>query len=188
MRGWRTTRPSATTSWPNICTVMRMSRDHQRRAPCAASSRRCRPDPQAALPARLRLAWLRLLDQFVVARRQPDDVDAAARGREIAHQPLQQPGAKGVEPLDLGHVDGERELAGGLPHGGIDQRLQIGGAVDRPRARCRELEAIARASYVVSKAWLTANPLRTRARPRRGALMRHCPGTAVPGCIVAYEP
>ena len=59
---------------------------------------------------------------------------SAPRAEKSAHQPLQQPGAEGIEPLDTGHVDIDAFDAAIVPGRVIDLRFQQVRVLGNPSA------------------------------------------------------
>jgi len=92
---------------------------------------------------------LRQLDavQFVHQRAvvvlEADDFGVAAARRIDPHQPLQQPGAEGIEPLDAAHVDIDALELAGAPGLVLDLRLEAARVLRDPSAGAGELELLA---------------------------------------------
>ncbi len=98
---------------------------------------------------------------------------AAARGK-AARQPLQQPGAERVEPVDPAHIDDDAFDAAGVPGRGIDLRLQAAGVLGHPGAGTGELEPLALCRAFKQYAAHTTKPLIPLHFPGKG--MDHPPG------------
>ena len=90
-----------------------------------------------------RLHAMQLVEQRAIVVLQPGNLGLATARGEGAHQPLQQPGAEGVEPLDSRHVDIdalELAAAAGLA---LDQGFQRPGVAGGPSAGGGEFEPLA---------------------------------------------
>ncbi len=143
-RGRASTRSSATASAPSMLTIGDERARRPRRcsrpiAAIAASQRDCRRGARR----RLRLDAAHLVHQRAIVLGEAGHLGVAAARGEAARQPLEQPGAEGVEPLDPAHVDIDA-LDGPAPHGlGVDLRLKAVRVLGHPGAGAGELELLA---------------------------------------------
>ena len=86
---------------------------------------------------------MHLFKQCAVVIPKPDDVGLVTCGPPCAQQTFDQPGPKGVEPLDPAHID--RHAAGRQSPFGhcLNQRLKFVRMFGRPRARGSKRETLA---------------------------------------------
>ena len=75
-----------------------------------------------------------LVDQRAVVFLEPGHRGIAAARGKAARQPLQQPGAEGIEAVDPGHVDDNALDGVAAPGRGVDLRLQAVGVLGHPGA------------------------------------------------------
>ena len=88
-------------------------------------------------------------------RSRSDEIDDARRRaarRECAVEPLDQPGAEGVEPLESGEIDVDAARACVAAGGVVDDLLKLGGALGGPRAGCGRAPAVRRRWCAVEQA------------------------------------
>ena len=98
----------------------------------------------AAMRQRLfRLDAVNLLHQRAIVVLEPGHLGGAAARGEVAGQPLQQPGAEGVELIDRGHVDIDALHGAAAPGRGVDLGFEGAGVLGDPRAGAGKLELLA---------------------------------------------
>ncbi len=68
---------------------------------------------------------------------------AAPRSAKVALEALDEPGAECVEPFEPGQVDVDAARVPVTARGGVDDDLQVGGALGGPRAGRGERQALA---------------------------------------------
>ena len=84
-----------------------------------------------------------LRHQRAIGFREAGDAGGRAAPEEGSLQPLDQPRAEGVEPLEPGEVDVDRARAGMPAARVLDQAFELGGALHRPGAGSQQRDVIA---------------------------------------------
>ena len=79
----------------------------------------------------------------MIGFREAGDAGGRAAPEEGSLQPLDQPGAERVEPLEPGEVDVDRARAGMPVARVLDQAFELGGALHRPGAGSQQRDVIA---------------------------------------------
>ena len=141
-RGCTSTRSSATTSAPSMLTNG-AERMPDRDDILADRGERVGEFAAAVLRHLLALDAVHLVHQRAVVLLQPGDLRVAAARGKAARQPLQQPGAEGIELVDARHVDIDA-FDGAAPAGGrVDLAFQPARVAGGPGAGAGELELVA---------------------------------------------
>ena len=76
-----------------------------------------------------------LLHEAAIGVGEPGDARRRAADNKGALEALDQPGAEGIQSLELGEVDIDAARADMTPRGLVDDSFELGGAVGRPGAR-----------------------------------------------------
>src|SRR5215211_3392429 len=118
----------------------------------------------------LDIGVLHLLDQPAVMLRQTNDARLLPPRRALADQPLQQPGAVGIELAHVTHVDGDAAHARLLLGDRVDQRLQVAGIVGGPSAGGSDVELLA--VDLAAQQWFAVQDFTLR--PRRVDYGAYC--------------
>jgi hypothetical protein len=84
-----------------------------------------------------------LRHQRAIGFRKAGDAGGRATPEEGSLQPLDQPRAEGVQPLEAGEVDVDRARAGMPAARVFDQAFELGGALHRPGAGSKQRDMIA---------------------------------------------
>ncbi len=91
----------------------------------------------------LALDAVHLVDQRAIILLEPGHLGVAAARAEAARQPLQQPGAEGIEPIDPAHVDNDLADGPAPPDLAVDQRLEVVRVLGGPCAGAGKPELLA---------------------------------------------
>jgi len=92
---------------------------------------------------RLGFDRVQFVNQCAEIRLQAGDLRRCPVRRKGARQPLQQPGAEGVEPLHRAHIDIDMFDVGVPPGGSIDLRLEAAGVLRHPGAGGGQMQPVA---------------------------------------------
>ncbi len=139
-RGRMMVRPSATANTPMITDEIAEFVDEARRRLADFFHLGDRTGPLRLRARRLPVGGADLVDQSAIAVGHRRQFRLAAGLAPLPHQPLDQPGAEGVQPLYPGDIDlGVAAVGGRLRH----QRAQRIGLVDGPRSAGREPQPVA---------------------------------------------
>ena len=172
-RGCVTTRSSATTSAPSMLTMAANELPTEAMLSPIEADRGGERIAAAVRRRLLRLDAVHLVHQRAVVFLEPGHRGVAAARRKAARQPLQQPGAEGVELVDPAHVDVDA-LDGAAALGrGVDLRLQAAGVLGHPGAGAGEPEPLAlRRAFEQYAAHATKPLISHRFRRRTGGIVR----------------
>ena len=84
-----------------------------------------------------------LVDQAAVGVREIDDARGRALRSQCALEPLDEPGAERVQPFEFFQIDVDAARGRVAAGGGVDDFLELGGALGRPGAGRGQRDALA---------------------------------------------